>query len=175
LIDCNRPLNSPTSIPEVSERPVPGNHNLKAAERDARARLWFEPFHSAISAHLDMRATRRRPTGVIGVHSFTPVFRGAQRPMHAGILFAASSTFGRAMIADLVRDEHLIIAENAPYRIDDEDWTIPSQAECRGLPGVLIEIRHDQLEGPALINVWADRLSRALLFAWRRREATAQE
>jgi predicted N-formylglutamate amidohydrolase len=175
LIDCNRPLNSPTSIPEVSERPVPGNYNLKAAERDARARLWFEPFHTAISAHLDLRAARRRPTAVIAVHSFTPVFQGVQRPMHAGILFAASSIFGRAMIADLVRDEDLIIAENAPYRIDDEDWTIPSHAESRGLPGVLMEIRHDQLEKPMLINAWADRLSRALLFAWRRLEAASHE
>jgi predicted N-formylglutamate amidohydrolase len=28
LIDCNRPLDSPTSIPEVSEIPIPGNRGM---------------------------------------------------------------------------------------------------------------------------------------------------
>jgi predicted N-formylglutamate amidohydrolase len=167
LIDCNRPLDSFTSIPTVSEKSVPGNQNLEETERTARIRTWFEPFHSSISAYLDMREARGAPTAIVGVHSFTPVFAGVERPMHAGILFAASSAFGRAMIADLARDERLIIAENAPYRIDDEDWTIPTHADDRGLPGVLIEIRHDQLSEPGLIEAWADKLTNALLSAWR--------
>ena len=37
---------------------------------------------------------------MIGVHSFTPVLDGVERPMQAGILFAASSTFGRTMTVD---------------------------------------------------------------------------
>jgi predicted N-formylglutamate amidohydrolase len=169
LIDCNRPLDSPTSIPEVSERPIPGNRGLGAAERRGRARAWFEPFHAAIAKHLDHRATRRTPTAVIGVHSFTPVLGGVARPMHAGILFAASSTFGRAMIADLRQYESLVVVENAPYSIDAEDWTIPNHADGRNLPGVLIEIRHDGLATPWLIDSWADRLVRALRHAWRDR------
>jgi predicted N-formylglutamate amidohydrolase len=169
LIDCNRPLDSPTSIPEVSERPIPGNRGLGATERRARARAWFKPFHAAIAKHLDDRATRRTPTAVIGVHSFTPVLGGVARPMHAGILFAASSTFGRAMIADLRQDESPIVAENAPYRIDAEDWTIPVHADGRNLPGVLIEIRHDELAAPSLVDAWADRLARALRHAWHER------
>jgi predicted N-formylglutamate amidohydrolase len=169
LIDCNRPLSSATSIPEVSERPVPGNQNLDAAERRARARAWFEPFHTAISKHLDARAALHRPTAVIGVHSFTPVFKGVRRPMDAGILFGASSTFGRAIIADLGHDGNLIVVENAPYSIDGEDWTIPIHADGRNLPGVLVEIRHDKLATPSMIDAWADRLARALHHAWRSR------
>jgi predicted N-formylglutamate amidohydrolase len=169
LIDCNRPLTSSTSIPEVSERPIPGNQNLDATERRARARAWFEPFHTAISKHLDGRAALNRPTAVIGVHSFTPVFKGVRRPMHAGILFGASSTIGHATIADLGRDGNLVVVENAPYVIDADDWTIPTHADGRSLPGVLIEIRHDELANPSLIDAWADRLTRALSHAWRSR------
>ncbi|MGH6798529.1 MAG: N-formylglutamate amidohydrolase [Roseiarcus sp.] len=170
VIDCNRPLNSPTSIPKVSERPIPGNRDVDEAERRARVRAWFKPFHAAIAKHLDDRVTRRIPTAVIGVHSFTPVLDGVARPMHAGILFAASATFGRAMIADLRRDESLIVVENAPYSIGAEDWTIPTHADGRNLPGVLIEIRHDELATPSLIDSWADRLVHALRHAWRVRQ-----
>lgn len=168
LIDCNRPLSSATSIPEVSERPIPGNQNLEAAERLVRAHTWFEPFHTAISEHLDVRAVLHRRTAVIGIHSFTPVFKGVQRPMHAGILFGASSTIGRAMINDLSGNRNLIVVENAPYSIDaEEDWTIPTHADARNLPGVLVEIRHDELATPSMIDAWADRLARALHHAWR--------
>jgi predicted N-formylglutamate amidohydrolase len=43
---------------------------------------------------------------------------------------------------------------------------------CQAL---LLEIRHDQLGGPASINAWADRLSRALSFAGRRLELASHE
>jgi predicted N-formylglutamate amidohydrolase len=167
LIDCNRPLDSPTSIPEVSEIPIPGNRGVDATERQLRIRTWFEPFHAAIACHLDCRQAGRRPTAVIGVHSFTPILGGVKRPMHAGILFRASEKFGREILADLRRDASFDVAENAPYRIDAEDWTIPIHAERRGLVGALIEVRHDGLASLFAINAWADRLSRALSAGWR--------
>jgi predicted N-formylglutamate amidohydrolase len=33
LVDCNRPLDSPTLIPEISEIPIPGNRNIDDSER----------------------------------------------------------------------------------------------------------------------------------------------
>ena len=167
LIDCNRPLNSPTSIPEVSEIPIPGNRSVDVAERQARVRTWFEPFHAAIARHLDGREAQRRPTAVIGVHSFTPILGGVSRPMHAGILFGTSAKFGRAILAELRREATVDVAENAPYRIDAEDWTIPVHADRRGLIGALIEVRHDGLASTIDINAWADRLNRALSAGWR--------
>lgn len=167
LIDCNRPLNSPTLIPGVSEIPVPGNRGVDAEERQSRIRAWFEPFHAAISGHLDHRKAKGRLTMVIGVHSFTPILGGVRRPMHAGVLFSASAKFGRAILADLRRDAAFDVAENAPYHIDAEDWTIPVHADRRGLIGALIEVRHDGLASPTAINAWADRLSRALKAGWR--------
>jgi predicted N-formylglutamate amidohydrolase len=167
LVDCNRPLDSPTLIPEVSEIPIPGNRNIGDAERQERIRAWFEPFHAGVARLLDERKARRRPAAVIGVHSFTPVLGGVRRPMHAGVLFGASSAFGRAVLSDLRQETHLSLAENAPYRIDNDDWTIPHHADSRGLPGLLLEIRHDGLESAGDVKRWADRVSRALSEGWR--------
>jgi predicted N-formylglutamate amidohydrolase len=167
LVDCNRPLDSPTLIPEISEIPIPGNRNIDDAERQDRIRTWFEPLHAAIAHCLDERTTRRQPTAVIGVHSFTPVLGGVYLPMHAGILFGASSAFGRAVLSDLRQETHLTLAENAPYKIDNDDWTIPHHADSRCLPGLLLEIRHDGLESTGDVGWWADSVSRALSEAWR--------
>ncbi len=167
LVDCNRPPDSPTLIPEISEIPIPGNRNIDEAERRERIRTWFEPLHAAITRSLDERKARRQPTAVIGVHSFTPVLAGVQRTMHAGVLFGDASGFGRAVLSDLRQESHLTLAENAPYRIDNDDWTIPHHANSRSLPGLLLEIRHDGLASDAEANQWADRISRALLAGWR--------
>ena len=83
---------------------------------------------------------------MIGVHSFTPVLGAVRRPMHAGVLFGASAAFGRAVLSDLREETHLTLAENAPYKIDNDHWTIPHHADSRYLPGLLLEIRHDGLE-----------------------------
>jgi predicted N-formylglutamate amidohydrolase len=49
LVDCNRPLDSPTLIPEISEIPIPGNRNIDDTERQERVRTWFKPLHAAIA------------------------------------------------------------------------------------------------------------------------------
>ena len=166
LIDVNRPVASPTSIPEFSEIPIPGNKGVSEAERRLRIETWFDPFHMAVEGCLDTRLRHRRPSAVIGVHSFTPVLAGAVRSMHAGVLFGASASFGRAILADLRREERLDIAENAPYRIDADDWTIPFHADRRNLAGVLLEVRNDGLQSRRETEAWADRISHALKAGW---------
>ena len=86
--------------------------------------------------------------------------------MHAGVLFSDSVKFGMAVLADLRRNSGLDIAENAPYRIDAEDWTIPFHADQRKLTGALLEIRHDGLESTAGIDTWVDWSTRALKAGW---------
>ena len=121
----------------------------------------------AVERCLDARSALRRPSAVIGVHSFTPVLGGAVRSMHAGVLYRASAIFGQAILADLRREPLLDIAENAPYRIDADDWTIPFHGDRRSLPGVLLEVRNDELGSPLDIEAWASRISRALNVGWR--------
>ncbi|TIT39763.1 MAG: N-formylglutamate amidohydrolase, partial [Mesorhizobium sp.] len=50
LIDLNRPLDSPGSIPLLSEdTDIPGNAGIDAAERDRRAKIMFSPFHDRVT------------------------------------------------------------------------------------------------------------------------------
>jgi len=165
VIDLNRPPGAPTSIPERSEdTPIPGNAGIGAEERAAREAAWFHPFHEAVSALLDRRAAAEAATIVVGVHSFTPRFQGADRPWHAGVLFAAAEGFGRALAAAIATDPALVVGENEPYRIEPgvHDYTVPVHGDARGIEAALIEVRQDLLGDPAGIEEWALRLASAL-------------
>jgi predicted N-formylglutamate amidohydrolase len=88
VMDCNRPLDAATSISDISEHtPIPGNVGLSEGARAARAREIFWPYHQRIEAELDRRRQTGCPAALISLHSFTPVFEGATRPWHAGVLY----------------------------------------------------------------------------------------
>ncbi|WP_374329823.1 N-formylglutamate amidohydrolase [Aestuariivirga sp.] len=163
LIDLNRPVDSPTSIPETSETTViPGNAALAPDERARRIALYFDPFQSAVRRLLDARRAAERPATIIGVHSFTPVYKGVARPWHAGILYRRSRVFGHAL-AEALGGAAAHIAENEPYQIeDDSDYTVPVHGEARGLDAVLIELRQDLVATSEGASAWAIRLASAL-------------
>ncbi|MCA0273872.1 MAG: N-formylglutamate amidohydrolase [Proteobacteria bacterium] len=162
-IDCNRPLDAASLMPEVSEATVvPGNRGLTASARRARIEALHNPYHAAVARRLDARQAAGLPTLVVGVHSFTPQFKGNERPWHAGILFERAEAFGRALIAALAEDPTLVIAANEPYRIDTDDYTVPVHGDARGLPAVLLEVRHDLIADAAGVRDWTARLSHAL-------------
>jgi predicted N-formylglutamate amidohydrolase len=163
LIDCNRPPGSATSIPVMSETTaIPGNIGLTSEEARERAALWFWPFQTAITTHLDERLRLGRPATILGVHSFTPVFKGVRRPWEAGVLFRHSVDLGRALVQGLRRHGR-IAAENEPYRIeDDSDYTVPVHGERRNLDAVLIEIRQDLITKPEHAKAWAEELNQVI-------------
>lgn len=156
-IDCNRPLAAPSSIPEQSEDTVvPGNLGLSAAARAARQAALFHPFHDAVAAHLDTHPARRC---VIGVHSFTPRYRGVARPWEAGFLYAGARALATPLMRGL-RAQGFCVGDNQPYAIDPaEDYTVPVHGEARGLPALLIEIRQDLIADTAGAEAWAGRLA----------------
>lgn len=164
LIDCNRPLLTPTSIPARSEdTEIPGNHGLAAEERARRAAAYFTPFQDRVASMLDRRQRSGTPTIVFGVHSFTPVFRGVARPWQCGVLYAAATGFGRGLVDRLAADPGLNVGDNQPYQIGgDTDYTIPVHGDGRGLPAALLEIRQDLLATAEGIEEWAQRLVPAL-------------
>lgn len=163
LIDCNRPIGSPTSIPEISETTIiPGNVGISASEATYRAENFYWPFQNAISAHLDRRQAAGKPTVIIGIHSFTPIFKGIERPWHAGILFRKSRRFAEALLKAL-DEPGLVTAPNEPYTIDDDgDYTVPIHGEKRGHDAVLVEIRQDLISHSTGAGEWARRLAKAL-------------
>lgn len=160
LIDLNRPLTAPDAIPEHSEvYPIPGNRNLSAAARQERVTRLFEPFHQQLSALLDARQNAARPTRLVGVHSFTPCYRGEPRPWVAGVLYAKAAAYARRMV-DGLRQGGEAIGDNQPYVIDPlEDMTVPVHGDERGVDAVLIEIRNDGLRTPQGVEAWATRLA----------------
>jgi predicted N-formylglutamate amidohydrolase len=168
VIDCNRDPQVPSSIPEISETTeIPGNHGLGKAGRAARVASIFRPYHDAISTALDRRAATGRPSVVVALHSFTPVFKGVARPWHIAVLFNRDPRLAH-LLAELLRGEGgLMVGENEPYAVSDlTDYTVPVHGERRGLPHVEIEIRQDLIARPEGQKEWAARLARLLPAAY---------
>ncbi len=164
VIDCNRAPGSETSIPEISEfTPIPGNVSLSEGQKDARLREIFQPYHDRIKAEIDRRSREGQPAALIALHSFTPVYMGAARPWHAGVLYNRDARFANMLIASLRREEGLIVGDNEPYSVTDEsDYTIPVHGERRGLLHVEVEIRQDLISGDSGQRAWGALLAHLL-------------
>ena len=170
VIDCNRHPGWASSIPTISElTEIPGNHAIPPAEREARRREVFLPYHGAISEILDRRQAAGRRSVLIAMHSFTPVFKGEVRRVEIGILYnpAASDIRLPRIMLELLRQEgDLEVGDNAPYAITgNSDYTVPVHGEGRTLPHVEIEIRQDLIADAARQTAWASRLARLLPLA----------
>jgi predicted N-formylglutamate amidohydrolase len=164
VVDCNRDPGVPSSIPEISEATeIPGNRGLGPAQREARVAAIFRPYHAAITAALDRRTAAGRPSVLIALHSFTPVFKGVARPWHVGVLFNRDGRLARPLLRLLQAEDGLVVGENEPYRVTDAtDYTVPVHGERRGLYHVEIEIRQDLIADAAGQAAWAARLERML-------------
>ena len=164
VIDCNRPPESPASIPEISElTPIPGNVALSEAARAMRAREIFWPYHDRIEAELEHRRQSGHLTALIALHSFTPVFKGEARTWHAALLYNRDPRLARRLLALLKEQQGLIVGDNEPYHVSDTtDFTIPVHGERHGLPHALIEIRQDLIADESGQQRWAELLARLL-------------
>lgn len=163
VIDCNRPLDAPDSIPETSGGvTIPGNQGLSAAARAARVQAVFEPYHAGIAAAL---AARPR-YALVTVHSFTPELYGERRPFHAGVLYARDTRLAAPLLAQLRADDELIIGDNQPYAASAQsDFAIIEYGERRGAPYVELEVRQDLLTDEAGQRAWAARWADELRIA----------
>jgi predicted N-formylglutamate amidohydrolase len=173
VIDCNRPPGSKESIPDISEAtPVPGNIGVSEAQKAARVREIFQPYHDRIESELDRRRHAGRPAALIALHSFTPVFMGVARPWHAGVLYNRDPRFAHLLMALLKLEEGIVVGDNEPYDVNDAtDYTIPVHGERRGLHHVAIELRQDLITSDQGQRIWAALLARLLPQAYRELEA----
>jgi len=170
VIDCNRHPGWASSIPPISElTTIPGNEAVLPAEREARRREIFVPYHQRITELLDRRSAAGRRTALIAMHSFTPLFKGETRTVEVGILYnpqARDTRLPRIMLDLLQAEGDLAVGDNAPYAITgNSDYTVPVHGEGRGLPHVEIEIRQDLIADAAAEAAWAARLARLLPLA----------
>ena len=164
LIDCNRPPEAPGLIPARSEATdIPGNRNLSAEQRAERDRLFFAPFRDRVAALLDARLAAGRPTVLIGMHSFTPLFRGVRRPWQVGVLYLRAHRLAAALLDGLRTDAALLIGVNEPYCVTlAGDYTVPWVGEPRGIATALFEVRQDLIADDAGAAAWAGRLAGVL-------------
>jgi predicted N-formylglutamate amidohydrolase len=164
VIDCNRTPGSETSIAGLSELTcVPGNIGLSESHKVDRVREIFQPYHDRIAAELDQRRETGRPTALISMHSFTPVFKTVARHWHVGVLYNRDPRFAHALMGLLHREGGLVIGDNEPYDVTDEsDYTIPVHGEQRKLHHVAIEIRQDLIADEAGQRMWAALFVRLL-------------
>lgn len=164
VIDCNRHLDDPTSIPQESDRiPVPGNRGLSAAERRRRQDQIFRPYHAALSAEIEERIAARRIPVVISLHSFTPVMNGFQRPWQVGVLWNRDARLPVPLMRRLAEEPELVVGDNEPYSgRDGHGYSIRAHAEDLGLAHALLEIRQDLIADDSGQSRWADILHRVL-------------
>jgi predicted N-formylglutamate amidohydrolase len=162
VIDCNRPPGVASSIPVMSEATViPRNEGIPESERAARRREIFEPYHRRIDAAIDGRMAAKRPTVLVSLHSFTPVYAGVARPWHIGALYNRDTVLPKLLLEHLRRESGLVVGDNEPYAASDlTDYTIPVHGEARGLVNTGIEIRQDLIADPSGQQQWAERLAR---------------
>lgn len=164
VIDNNRGLDDPTSIPEISDGTVvPGNRTLDAAAAAARANEIFHPYHDAIADKLDAMARNQGTPALVAIHSFTPVFRGHERPWHVGLLWNRDQRIARPLFEALAANPGLIVGDNEPYSAQDPyGYTMSTHAEPQGWPHLVIEIRQDLIDTHKGVATWADILAPAL-------------
>jgi predicted N-formylglutamate amidohydrolase len=164
VIDCNRPLHSPSSIVQESEDTVvPGNLAISPAQAEARANCIFAPYHARISRELSERAARGQESILIFLHTFTPTFRGVARPWHAAVLRHKDGRLALPLLKALRAEPGLVIGDNEPYAASDTtDYGLIEHGERRGLPHVELEIRQDLLSDVEGQAAWASRLARLL-------------
>lgn len=160
VIDCNRDPDHPDSIAAQSDgTEVPGNVGIDDVERSRRCREVFAPYHQTISRTLAQGVA----TKLVSLHSFTPVLDGRSRPWRLGLLHRNDSPLSRAVLAALrARLGDGAVGDNAPYRMDETDFTVPHHCDPRRLDYLEVEIRQDLIAGPAACATMADLLGDVL-------------
>jgi predicted N-formylglutamate amidohydrolase len=161
LIDANRGEDDPTLIMRLSDGAViPGNATLDAAEMERRITLYYRPYHDAISGAIDASLAAGRTPVILSVHSFTPVWRGAARRWHAGVLWDKDPRFAMPLLSHLEREGDLTAGDNQPYTGSLKNDALYRHGTSRGLAHGLVEIRQDLIADEAGQSAWAERLAR---------------
>lgn len=164
VIDVNRPLQAPDSIVSLSEHTaIAANATLTPAERHQRSEALFEPYHRRIAAELATRARLGRPSVLVCLHSFTPVYGGVARPWHVGVLYGRDGRLAERVLRKLRQEPGLQVGDNEPYAASElSDHTLVVHGERRRIPHVELEVRQDLLATAAGQRAWAGRLATVL-------------
>ena len=128
---------------------VPGNRNLRPADKEARIAAIYWPYHQAIDQQIERLKTIGPPPAFISMHSFTPVMNGVPRAWQIGVLWDKDERLAQIFIEEF-RAAGFLTGDNEPYSGKaPQDFTIDHHAEAIGLSHVGIEIRQDLIDSDA--------------------------
>ncbi|MAQ36403.1 MULTISPECIES: N-formylglutamate amidohydrolase [Thioclava] len=164
IYDLNRPPHHPGAMPVTSEiHDIPGNAALSPDDRSARTEALYEPFHAALRSLIAERLARGRPTALVTVHSFTPIWFGKPRAVELGVIHDADPSLAQAVLEEARRVTELDARLNEPYSgADGVCHTLALQATPMGLPNVMLELRNDLIADPTAQEAMAATLAPVL-------------
>lgn len=164
VVDCNRDPSAIDAMAEESDgTPIPGNRNIRPAERARRIDNIHTPYHRAIASEMARRHAVGRRTILISLHSFTPCLANQQRPWQIGILHDGhADAFARRLIVHLNGRGGIMVGDNAPYRMNAIDYTVPWHAFARNLAYAELEVRQDLIQDETGIRRWGALIAEAL-------------
>lgn len=163
LIDPNRGLDDPTLVMRISDGAIiPGNRQLDAAAIADRIARYYQPYDAAIDAAVMAALAAGHPPAIVSLHSFTPLWKGAARPWHVGVLWDRDGLLSKLLLAALQQDTSLIVGDNEPYSGGLPGDTIDRHAYARGLHDTLIEVRQDLIATDQDAQGWGERLAALL-------------
>lgn len=168
LIDPNRGPDDPTLVMRLSDGAVvPGNARIDEAEIEHRRATYFRPYHAAVADTLGRMAATGTVPAVVSVHSFTPIWKGAPRPWHVGLLWNDDPRLAAPLFEALGTEPDLQppsekVGDNEPYDGALPGDTIDTHATRNGYANVLVEIRQDLVATDADAEAWGLRLARLL-------------
>lgn len=164
VLDPNRHVEDPSSIPEISDgTPVPANAELTAEERAARIEALHTPYHAIIDDAVRRLCRNGAVPALISVHTCTPVFKGFARPWQIGVLWNRDPRIAQPLIAALRARGDIVVGDNQPYSgRDGQGYSVKHHAERYGFPAVALEIRQDLVDTHHGAAHWAAIVAEAL-------------
>lgn len=157
VYDCNRPPDAQDAMPARSEVfDIPGNLDLSASARNARANEFYWPFHDGLQ---DIVARHPRPV-LITIHSFTPIYHGKMRSVEIGVLHDGDTRLANAMLQ--VADAHTRanVQRNEPYGPEHGvTHTLKEHALKHGHLNVMLELRNDLIKTKEQQSSMADMIA----------------
>jgi predicted N-formylglutamate amidohydrolase len=165
LIDLNRGADDPTLVMKLSDGSViEGNARADAREIARRTAGYHEPYHAAIAGEIDRFCARGLVPSVVSIHSFTPAWKGRQRPWEVGVLWDRDARLAKPLMESLAASG-FVVGDNEPYSGELENDCLYRHGTMNGLPHVLIEIRQDLIGTDERAQAFALRLKPVLASA----------
>jgi predicted N-formylglutamate amidohydrolase len=166
LIDPNRPLGDPESVPTVSDGTViPANAALSDSDVKTRANAFYWPYHRITDEHIGRLRRAGKIPSLIALHTFAPALGkdgGEPRPWHAGILYSRDERLPRPLMEALKKEDGVTVGDNEPYSGVTHGYSLKIHGIAHGLPHVELELRQDLVADDAGQEKWASLLAKVM-------------